>query len=212
MRTLAILPVKRFDLAKSRLSRALAPPQRAQLAEAMVADVLDALLAAPFLDGVVVVTNEEPVARSAESAGATVLADPGESGQSAAALIGIDHARADGYERVLLVPGDCPALDGETLRALLEPAGEPPSVTIVADRHGRGTNALVLAPPDVIEPGFGPDSFERHRRRALEAGAAWRVADLPALALDADTPEDLERLRETLAGGATRTAAVLGAD
>ena len=210
MRTLAILPVKRFELAKSRLAQALPGPLRARLAEAMVADVLDALLAAPFLDGVVVVTNEEPVARAAEAAGATVLGDPGESGQSAAVLIGVEHARASGYERVLLVPGDCPALDGDTLRALLEAAGEPPSVTIVADRHGSGTNALVLAPPDAIEPGFGPDSFERHRRRALEAGAAWRVADLPALALDADTPDDLERLREALAGGTTRTAAVLG--
>jgi 2-phospho-L-lactate guanylyltransferase len=212
MRTLAILPVKRFELAKSRLAQALAPPQRAQLAEAMVADVLDALLAAPFLDGVAVVTNEEPVARAAESSGAIVLGDPGESGQSAAALVGIEYARADGYERVVLVPGDCPALDGETLRALLEAAGEPPSVTIVADRHGSGTNALVLAPPDVIEPGFGPESFERHRRRTLEAGAGWRVADLPALALDADTPDDLARLRDALAGGTTRTAAVLDAD
>ena len=211
MRTLAILPVKRFELAKSRLAAALEPPQRLALAEAMVADVLDALLAAPFLDGVVVVTNEESVARAAEAGGATVLADPGESGQSAAALIGIEHARAGGFERVLLVPGDCPALDGETLRSLLEPSGDPPCVRIVADRHGSGTNALVLAPPDAIEPGFGPGSFERHHRRALDAGAAWQVARLPALALDADTPDDLARLRETLAGGGTRTAAVLEA-
>jgi len=211
MRTLAILPVKRFELAKSRLAAALPPPARLALAEAMVADVLDALLAAPFLDGVVVITNEQSVARAAEAAGATVLPDPGESGQSAAALIGIEHARAQGVGRVLLVPGDCPALDGDTLRALLEPVGEAPGVTIVADRHGSGTNALVLTPPDAIEPGFGPGSFERHRQRALAVGAAWRVAQLPALALDADTPEDLERLREALAGGGTRTAAVLDA-
>jgi 2-phospho-L-lactate guanylyltransferase len=209
MRTLAILPVKRFEIAKSRLREALDPAQRLELAQAMVADVLDTLLAAPMLDGVVVVTNQESVATAAESAGALVLVDPLESGQNAAAEIGIEHARSGGYERVLLVPGDCPALDDETLRALLEAAPPAPSVTIVADRHGDGTNALVLAPPDAIAPGFGPASFARHRERALDAGAAWQVAELPALALDVDTPDDLAALRRALAGTGTRTAAVL---
>jgi len=101
------------------------------------------------------------------------------------------------------------ALDGETLRALLDGGAGAPSVTIVADRHGSGTNALVLAPPDVIEPGFGPGSFERHRERAVAAGAAWRSAALPALLLDIDTPEDLAALRAALPAGTSRTRLVL---
>jgi 2-phospho-L-lactate guanylyltransferase len=209
MRTLAILPVKRFELAKSRLSEQLAPAARRRLAEAMVADVLGALLAAPALAEVVLVTNEHSVATLASAEGATVLADPTESGQSAAALVGIRHALANGYQRALLVPGDCPALDDAALRALLEHAAAPPAVTIVADRHGSGTNALLLAPPDAIEPGFGPGSFERHRRRASAANAAWHVEPLPGLLLDIDTPEDLAALRIALARRATRTSAVL---
>jgi 2-phospho-L-lactate guanylyltransferase len=209
MRTLAILPVKRFELAKSRLSEQLAPADRRRLAEAMVADVLGALLAVAALEEVVLVTNEQSVVTFALAQGATVLADPTESGQSAAALVGIRHALANGYERVLLAPGDCPALDEGAVRVLLERAAAPPAVTIVADRHGSGTNALLLTPPDAIEPGFGPGSFERHRRRASAAGAAWHVEPLPGLLLDVDTPEDLDALRGTLAGRATRTRAVL---
>jgi 2-phospho-L-lactate/phosphoenolpyruvate guanylyltransferase len=209
MRTLAVLPVKRFELAKSRLSEALAPQMRGRLAEAMVADVLEVLAGAEDLDGVVVVTNEASVAALATPSAASVLADPYEEGQSAAALVGIRHALDEGYERVLLVPGDCPALDDATLRELLGRADPPPAVTIVADRHGTGTNALVLTPPDAIEPGFGPGSFERHAERARIAGAAWRVAPLPGLLLDVDTPDDLAALREALAGRATRTAAIL---
>jgi 2-phospho-L-lactate guanylyltransferase len=208
MNTLAILPVKRFALAKTRLSEQLAPPQRHRLAQAMVADVLDAVLATGGLDAVVV-TNEDPVATLARSRGAAVLADSSESGQSAAALIGVHHALQGGYERVLLVPGDCPALDSEALATLLARADPPPAVTIVSDRHGSGTNALLLSPPDAIEPGFGPDSFERHRARALAAGAAWRVEQLPGLLLDVDTPEDLAALRLALNGRATRTSALL---
>jgi 2-phospho-L-lactate guanylyltransferase len=211
MRTLAILPVKRFELAKTRLQDALDPDARRALARAMVADVLDALLGSPVLDGVIVVTNARAVAEFAGAAGARLLRDPHESGQSAAALVGIEHAIADGYERVLLVPGDCPALDGAAIEALLRAAPPPPSVTAVADRHGEGTNALLLAPPAVIEPGFGPGSLERHRARAAASGAAWRTVELPGLLLDIDTAEDLAALRAALSSAGPRTRAALEA-
>ena len=209
MRTLAILPVKRFALAKTRLREQLAPAQLRRLAEAMVGDVLDTLLATAALDGVVVVTNEPAVTALAGGHGACVLPDPTESGQSAAALVGIRHALTNGYERVLLVPGDCPALDAQALGTLLERPAAPPAVTIVADRHGSGTNALLLTPPDAIEPAFGPGSFERHRQRASTANAAWHVEPLPGLLLDIDTPEDLGELRRALARRTTRTSSVL---
>jgi 2-phospho-L-lactate guanylyltransferase len=141
-----------------------------------------------------------------------VLPDPAEPGQSPAARAGIAHALAHAYERVVMVPGDCPALDRTALAALLgEAHASPPSVTIVPDRHGTGTNALVLTPPDVIDPGFGPGSFERHRARAAAAGATWRVELPPGLTLDIDTPEDLAALRVALARSSTRTAALIGA-
>ena len=82
-------------------------------------------------------------------------------------------------------------------------------MTIVADRHGSGTNALLLTPPDAIEPGFGPGSFERHRRRASAAGASWHVESPAGLALDVDTAEDLAALRVALAGRKTHTSALL---
>jgi 2-phospho-L-lactate guanylyltransferase len=208
MRTLAILPVKRFELAKTRLGEQLRPAQRRRLAQAMVSDVLDALVATGGLDAVIV-TNEPAVASLARDRGAAVLADPAEAGQSGAALVGIAHSIHNGYERALLVPGDCPALASADLRVLLDRVSAPPAVTIVADRHGSGTNALLLTPPDAIEPGFGPGSFERHRLRASEAGASWHVEALPALLLDVDTPEDLAALRLALAGRDRATSAVL---
>jgi 2-phospho-L-lactate guanylyltransferase len=85
-------------------------------------------------------------------------------------------------------------------------------VLIVSDRHGSGTNALVLAPPLVVEPGFGVGSLARHAARARAAGAVVRVADAPSLELDVDTPGDLDALRSALAaqaGGAPRTRELL---
>ena len=62
---------------------------------------------------------------------------------------------------------------------------------VVPDRHGTGTNALVLDPPDAIEPSFGPDSCQRHQRLAGASGVHCEVVEVPSLALDVDTPDDL---------------------
>ena len=123
----------------------LSDEQRQAIAEAMVTDVLSALATSRELAGVLVITNEDLVVPIAERLGAQVEPDSREGGQSAAATIGIERALRDGFERVLLLPGDCPALDRDELDELLSRPREP--VVIVPDRHGTGTNALLLAPP-----------------------------------------------------------------
>jgi 2-phospho-L-lactate guanylyltransferase len=211
MQAAAILPVKRFGQAKQRLGRALDERERRTLALAMVADVLDALGAVDGLDAVVVVTGEPEAAALAREAGATVVDDPDDLGQSAAAARGIAALR-DGAARVLLVPGDCPALSPAEVEGLLARPAAAHGVVIVPDRHGSGTNALLLSPPDAIEPSFGPGSFARHAALARTAGAEVAVAELGSLGLDVDTPDDLDALRRALGrrdGGAPRTRAVL---
>lgn len=212
MRTAAILPVKSFSHAKQRLGDALGGDEREQLAAAMVGDVLSALGAVEEIDDVVVVTAEPLAARAGEQAGATVVDDPEEAGQSAAAGRGIDAALVRGAARALLVPGDCPAVDPHEITRLLARAVDPPQVTIVPDRHGSGTNALLLSPPGVVAPSFGAGSFARHAARARAVGATVKVCELPSLGLDVDTPDDLAALRAALEqrpDAAARTRAVL---
>lgn len=214
MRTVAVLPVKSFARAKQRIAGAAAPgPDREALAEAMVGDVLAALGRVPALDAVIVVTAEPRARALAEAAGAQVVDDPREAGQSAAAELGVEAACAGGAHRALLVPGDCPALDPvEVERLLRDGERNTPGVIVVPDRHGSGTNALVLCPPDAVSPGFGPGSFARHAATAHAAGASVRVVQVPSLGLDVDTPDDLRALRDALAArpeGAERTRSVL---
>jgi 2-phospho-L-lactate/phosphoenolpyruvate guanylyltransferase len=212
VRTAAVLPVKSFAHAKQRLNEAIAGGDRRELAEAMVADVLAALGAVPEIDEVVVVTAETLAVQAAERAGAAVVRDPEERGQSAAASRGIDAAMARGAQRALLVPGDCPAVDPREVSRLLAGAPTERSVVIVPDRHGSGTNALLLTPPEAVGPSFGIGSFARHAAQAAAAGATVKVCDLPSLGLDVDTPDDLAALRAALGArpeAATRTRAVL---
>lgn len=230
MRTAAILPVKRFSAAKQRLGAGVEESLRAELAKAMVGDVLSALRDCSAIDATIVVTCEASVAAAARYLGATVVEDTAESGQSAAASIGLARAIEDGFERALCVPGDCPALDPEEVAALLGPPQDRgvaqslvaaadfsprtshAGVVVVPDRHDTGTNGLLLTPPDAIAPSFGPESRARHEQLARAAGAAVRVERLSSLVLDVDTAEDLAVLRERLqdeAVRAPRTRAVL---
>ncbi|MGI8593090.1 MAG: 2-phospho-L-lactate guanylyltransferase [Solirubrobacteraceae bacterium] len=199
--TLAILPVKSFDDSKQRLAAEQPPGIRRALAQAMCADVLLALRRAQRVHEVVVVTDELNAGALASGHGIEVVDDPETAGQSAAASRGLARATQRGFERALLVPGDCPALDPADLDALLDrSAATQASVVIVPDRHGTGTNGLVLAPPGVIEPGFGDGSFERHCERARAAGYDPAVERVASLGLDVDTPDDLAALRSFLEG------------
>jgi 2-phospho-L-lactate/phosphoenolpyruvate guanylyltransferase len=206
MRTVAVLPVKDFSRAKQRLRPGLGPQSREQLAEAMLLDVLEALGEAA-VDEVVVVSGGERARGIAHSYGAAALEDS-DAGHNTAAALGIRAARTVGAQRVLLVPGDCPGLDPAELDELLARPAKAPSVLVVPDRHGTGTNALLLTPPDALAPSFGPGSCQRHVEHAEAAGVDVEVVRVPSLALDIDTPEDLAALAN-LPGRALRTHELL---
>ena len=211
MRTLAVLPIKNFTEAKQRLETVLSPGPRRALAESMFSDVLTALRRSSAVEDILVVTRDHGAQQIAGGHGALVLDDE-EPGQSPAAVLGLHYALDHEYERVLLVPGDCPMLDPHELDALIARPHEIPSALIVPDRHGTGTNALLLTPPDSLAPAFGPGSCERHIANAEAAATTHEVVSVASLELDIDTPDDLEALRgvlETSHGGAAHTRGML---
>lgn len=213
--TVAVVPVKRFSAAKQRLvPDGMSEGTRRALAEAMVTDVLIALRRARRVDRVLVVTGEPAAEALAGGYDASVVADPHDAGHSAAAMLGIRAAIMLAADRVLLLPGDCPAMVPAEVDALVDRSlrARGPEVLVVPDRHGTGTNGLVLTPPDVIEPAFGEGSRERHEDRSAAAGAACEVVEVPSLGLDVDTFEDLQALRAALAqahGNAANTRGLL---
>jgi 2-phospho-L-lactate guanylyltransferase len=212
LKATAVLPVKRFDAAKQRLAAGLGRERRRALAAAMVADVLEAIGEARTVERTIVVSGDPRAQELAAEAGAEVVPDPGDAGHVEAALAGIARAEAEGAGCVVLVAGDCPLLDPRELDRLL--TGVPERyVGIVPDRHGTGTNALALSPPNAIVPAFGEGSCARHVAAAREAGVAFGVEELASLGLDLDTPADIVALTRALAarpGRGRRTAKALG--
>ncbi len=208
IRAAVVLPVKRFDAAKSRLGEALGAVDRSELAAAMLADVIAQLGRCELVEQVYMVSSEPLALRLGARIGAVAVDD--RPGHSAAAAAGVEAAIAAGFSRLALLAGDCPLLEAAEVEALLRRPGA--AVVVLADRHGSGTNGLVLTPPDAIEPAFGPGSRRRHLARAAAAGVSAQALEGSSMELDLDGPDDLDELRRRLRerpGAAPATAAVL---
>ena len=186
-RIVAIVPVRSLEGGKSRLAEHLDPEERADLVTRLLRRTIDA--AAAVVERVIVVSPDVEVLAIAAAAGADTLEEPA-SGLNVALDAGRRRAVAAGAEAVLVLPPDLARIDAAEVVRLVAAAGPSPVVALVPDRHGSGTNALFLAPPGVVDFGFGPGSRERHASAARGASARFVEVDGP-LTLDIDTPDDL---------------------
>ena len=187
----AVIPIGTLAGAKSRLGAVLDAEERLELTLRLARATIAAAVATDGIAETLVVTPDDAVRRIAEELGARPLRQ-----RDGGLNRGIDAGRAEalaaGAAAVLILPIDLPEVSSEAIAAILATLDSPrrPLVTIVPDRHGRVTNALLLAPPDAIDTCFGGDSRAAHAAAAEAAGAELVELGGP-LTLDIDTPDDL---------------------
>lgn len=181
-----VVPVKAFHAAKGRLASALEPPARAALARSMAEGVIRAAAPLP----VTVVCDDVEVAGWARDQGVTVGWTPG-LGLDGAVEAGVAAVEAAGATRVVVAHADLPL--ARDLAGLAQPGRrEPTSITLVPDRHGDGTNVVVLPAGSGFRFAYGPGSFARHRAEGARLGLAVHVVHDPHLGWDVDLPADLD--------------------
>jgi 2-phospho-L-lactate guanylyltransferase len=198
--TWAIVPVKALSDAKRRLSAALSPELRRRLVLTMLENVLTTLGNVETIDVVLVVTPDPQVAALAAERGAAVLREERATGLNPALVQGLAHARLHGARSAIIVPADLPQATAEEVRGVVAAVATGRRVALVPSRDGEGTNALALAPPDALEPSFGPGSFVRHLAHAVARRLDTRVLQMPGLAADIDEPHDIVTLLQCAGG------------
>jgi 2-phospho-L-lactate guanylyltransferase len=183
-----LLPVKEFSSAKQRLAPALDGPARAGLARAMLKDVLSALRQARAPERIVLFTASDEVIEMVEPLGFEIVKERSIDGHSAAINHLIDEFSASSSQ-IFAIAGDLPKLLPTEIDFVLTAASEP--VTLIPSRDWTGTNGVLFIPPARIAMEYGEGSFRRHLSKVSAAGLHSDVMDLPGLAFDIDTPEDL---------------------
>jgi 2-phospho-L-lactate guanylyltransferase len=188
----AVVPVKALDDAKQRLAASYAPAIRRALAEAMLTDVLTAIhSAADDLAGLLVVTADPEAAALAARFGAVVEAGDATQGQTAAVTSAAWRLAREGCVAMLALPGDIPGITAKEIRAMLAAHRGGRDYVIVPAHDRRGSNAILVSPPDAVPFAFGNDSFLPHLAAAQGAGFDPVILALPGIGLDCDNPEDL---------------------
>jgi 2-phospho-L-lactate guanylyltransferase len=194
-RLVALVPVRSLSGAKSRLGEPLDAEERADLIRALLRRTVREARAATSVAAVLVVSMDGDLLEEVRDLGAASLLQ--EDGGLNEGLEAARLAVGTGATAVLVLPVDLPGVSASAIDALAEAAGVAaraapgrPVVVLVPDRHGRGTNALLIAPPPAIPFRFGEGSRVAHAAAARAAGASYVEVD-GALTFDLDTPEDL---------------------
>lgn len=189
-----IIPAKPFTEAKTRLAPLLSPGQRVELSRRLLQRTIRV---AAQICPVLVISQGAEVEQAAVQAGAGFLFEA-QPGLNPALRQAIAWATGQGADRVLILPADLPYLSGDSLRKLVACGEEQgPGIVIAPCHQNRGTNALYLSPPDVIQPSFGLNSLQAHRQAARLKGIPAILFHAPELAFDLDTPQDWRRLAKT---------------
>lgn len=178
-----LVPVKSFRRAKARLTAALGPDARRELARWMAGRVLTAAQPLP----VFVACDDDEVADWAGAAGAEVLWSPG-MGLNGAVDAGVATIAGKGYRHVVISHGDLPL--ARSLAPVVELVRRG-HVVLVPDLRSDGTN--VLGRPCAIEvpASYGAGSFRRHLAHAMASGCPVTVRRDAELSVDLDTVADL---------------------
>ena len=188
-----LLPVKDFQNAKQRLAPAINAAVRADLARAMLSDVLHSLSKARAAERVVVFTASEEVIQMTRPFGFEVALETSVKGHSAAVNRMVEELSATAT-RILSIAVDLPLLLPSEIDFALESPSEP--ITLIPSRDGTGTNGVVFIPPARIAMEYGEGSFRRHLSKAAVSGRPSDVLNVPGIAFDIDTPEDLQAFIE----------------
>jgi 2-phospho-L-lactate guanylyltransferase len=197
-----VVPVKVLARAKSRIAP-LAGSRRAELALAMVADTVSAVVASPVGQRVIAVTDDPVAARELTALGATVVPDEPQAGLNEALVHGA--ARATGLwpgSGLVALSGDLPALRPDEIALALRAAASWPEA-FVPDLQGSGTTLYAARPGAGFRPAFGPDSRLRH---VAQGAAELLLPGITGLRRDVDTAEDLRHAARL--GLGARTSAV----
>jgi 2-phospho-L-lactate/phosphoenolpyruvate guanylyltransferase len=206
MKTFAIVPVKKFENAKTRLSPVLRPDERVRLSSLMLAQTLKVLAAVPSLQQIVVVSSDRRAGEIAAKHSAKFLREEKESDVNSAVMLADSYSARESADATIVIPQDLPLLDAADISMACELAEkEDRCVVITPSLRYDGTNLLLRKPPEVMKTLYDSDSYESHVRTATELGIPVKLFFSKRVMCDVDTPEDARQLAKETgpSGGGT---------
>ncbi len=191
MKLAAIIPVKTFAKAKTRLD--VSQHQRELLCKLMLEEVILTTSISSHVDEIVIVTRERQVQEIADKYGATVISDT-ESGVNNAVMLADQYLLNAGFDASLVLPQDIPYIKTQDIDFMLNYKMHPNFAVIVPSRHFDGTNALIRMPIDLMNTSYDQNSYKNHMSIAKQHTRNVAMIFVRRIMLDVDTRQDLNFL------------------
>jgi len=189
-----LVPIKALAQGKTRLSTRLSPEARHALSRAMLTDVVASARSATAVDRVVVVSSDPSLLRLARQLGAEAVDEEYPRGLNGAVAVGTEFCLQLGATAVLVLLADLPLVTAQDVELIFQQTNGRPQVIVVPCKEGEGTNALLRIPPEVVPTRFGGPSLVGHQQVARQYEIPCQVVNLPRIAFDVDSADDLTRL------------------
>ncbi len=192
MKIAAIIPVKTFSKAKTRLNLSL--DQKLELCKIMLEEVVSTVFNYKKIDKILVVSKDEEALKLTKKFGVIDIFDNEESGVNHAVSLADVYLEKNDYEASIVFPQDIPFLQEEDIDILLNYQKYPKSVVVVPSRRFDGTNALLRTPVNLMETHYDEDSYKIHLEVGKSLTSNTSLVLLRRIMMDVDNNEDLEFL------------------
>ena len=194
MKIAAIIPVKTFSLAKTRLDLSL--QQKEDLCKIMLEEILYILSISPQIEKTVIVTKEEEAIKIGKKYKAVIIADNEEKSVNDAVALADKYLLENKFDASVVFPQDIPFIKTQDIDFMLNYKVPPNFVIVVPSRRFDGTNALVRMPIDLMITHYDEDSYKIHMNTAKEYTRNVALVFVKRIMWDVDNMEDLEFLLE----------------
>ena len=194
MKIAAIIPVKTFSNAKTRLN--LPTEKVEKLCKIMLEEILQVLSTSPKIEKIILVTKEEKAVEIGKKFNTITIIDEKVEGVNQAVSLTDKYLLENNFIASIVFPQDIPYIKTEDVDFILKHQLHPNFAIIVPSRKFDGTNALVRMPVDLMKTHYDDNSYRNHMLTAKEHTMNVAMVFVKRVMLDVDSQEDLEFLLE----------------
>ncbi len=194
MKIAAIIPVKTFSNAKTRLD--LSPQQIEDLCKVMLEEILHIISISPQIEKSILVTKEEKAIEIGKKFNTITIIDEKEESVNSAVALADKYLLENNFDASIVFPQDIPYIKTQDIDFMLNYKAPPNFAIVVPSRRFDGTNALARMPVDLMETHYDEDSYKIHMNTAKEYTLNVAMVFVKRIMWDVDNTEDLEFLLE----------------
>ena len=188
LKTSAIIPVKTFSKAKTRLN--LQQTSKEEICSIMLQEVLKTISASKLINKIVMVSKDEAALKIGRQFNVIELFDD-ESGVNNAINLADKYLFDKKFDCSVIFPQDIPIMTSFDIDTLLGFIRSIDSVIIVPSRQFNGTNALVRCPASLMQTKYDMGSYTHQMDAANAKAKNISIALIRRMMLDIDDESDL---------------------